>query len=465
MNSTHMHSVPRWLAWSFQGVLLFYVGGSLAFNQDFAHLGIEIGQLPLYIGEVSLGVLVLLSLLYFRRQRHLPIVLDPVTVSLLLYLGFGAIYLVAGLTKGYFIGALRASALTYYAAFFFLTQLYSAMVSRSVAFRRLWMVTVIGTTIGASFTVLQYFMLLLNDQLTLRYGHFGHSAIALAASIVVVGRVVEVAAQPSLRKGLLLVLTAALFVLTQLVVVYRSILLSIAGSILLTTAVAIAHQPRKVALFISITLMLLLIIVIIGSALWGGIGIVLSSNSAADAPSNSAADAPSNSAADAMNTQSTRWRQGLVKPLEQGGLRFRISAWQKGLDYILANPITGIGFGPLLQTYPSNHCVQPVGETSNCGNPHNTFLTIIIRMGIPISLFYFGATLLTLAKGLLKLWSRPIETDAWRTLLFLMLVNIVMLIYGGVSLFFESPFLSAPYWVFFGMLYLYVFSRERSAST
>lgn len=166
-----------------------------------------------------------------------------------------------------------------------------------------------------------------------------------------------------------------------------------------------------------------------------------------------------------METQSTRWQQGLSAPLAQGGFSFRITAWQVATNYIISNPVTGIGFGSPLETYPERHCDLPSGESSNCGNPHNTFLTLVIRMGIPVSLLFFGATLLTLGKGLRQLWRHTSNEERGRDLFVMILVNVIMLVYGGVSLFFESPFLAAPYWTLFAMLYLYVFPQSLPRSS
>lgn len=108
--------------------------------------------------------------------------------------------------------------------------------------------------------------------------------------------------------------------------------------------------------------------------------------------------------------------------------------------------------------------MEQAGETSNCGNPHNTFLTLVLRMGVPTSLLYFGALVVAILTGLRHAWSVRLDNASGLYLVLLLLSLVSMLAYAFMSLFFESPFLSAPYWTVFGFLYACTFPQAHAVT-
>jgi len=137
---------------------------------------------------------------------------------------------------------------------------------------------------------------------------------------------------------------------------------------------------------------------------------------------------------------------------EEPSATFRRIAWAKAVARIRAQPWTGIGFGPEPALYPSSYCDAPESPISNCGNAHNTYLTLAMRTGIP-SFMLWAVASLWVAGGYARAVLRHKNDEAVvRTAVLLTAILASLLVFGFFSLFFESPYLSPYYWVTLGVM-------------
>ena len=142
-------------------------------------------------------------------------------------------------------------------------------------------------------------------------------------------------------------------------------------------------------------------------------------------------------------------------PLSGGFLpsyAFRAHAWENAIAKIEASPYVGIGFGPPAALFPDRPCVLATSPVSNCGNAHNTYLTLAMRMGVPALLLFLAINVVIVSRLIARL--RRGETDADRLVLasFASVAYPSCLAFASLSLFFESPYLSVVFWVLLGCM-------------
>ncbi len=118
---------------------------------------------------------------------------------------------------------------------------------------------------------------------------------------------------------------------------------------------------------------------------------------------------------------------------------FRLLRWKSALDLWMTNPILGAGFG--VQIAPRD--LNAETGSYNFGLPHNTYLTVLVRMGLVgllIVLFCIGWSIWRMLKAL---WRGPARPDD------LAAVNIIvaMATLAFFDLFFEHPLMCGPFWI------------------
>jgi O-antigen ligase len=119
---------------------------------------------------------------------------------------------------------------------------------------------------------------------------------------------------------------------------------------------------------------------------------------------------------------------------------FRFMAWAEAYKRFSENPVVGEGYGiPFVFALADN---DP--------RPHNTYLTILYKMGIvgsvPFAVILFGyyrRSLSTLYRV------RGLSRSTW--LFLLIIVQFSFCAYGGLNLLLESPFLASLFWINVGM--------------
>jgi O-antigen ligase len=139
-----------------------------------------------------------------------------------------------------------------------------------------------------------------------------------------------------------------------------------------------------------------------------------------------------------------RYFSGTVGYRSDGTAQWRLGAWRNAVELIRAHPVGGVGFGTPVDVYPVDEPPQKIESPFNYGLPHNTYLTVALKTGIP------GLTLLltALAAWLRCMW-RLRARSAWAC--GVVALGVYGCFYGYFALFFERPFMAFPFWVVIGI--------------
>lgn len=133
----------------------------------------------------------------------------------------------------------------------------------------------------------------------------------------------------------------------------------------------------------------------------------------------------------------------------QGGLElqhddnfyFRLLRWDKVLDIWRENPFFGTGFGrPLIPRSLLNEVEE---GNFNVGLPHNTYLTILARLGLYGFLLIMGAWITSIVVATRAIGRSRFAADAFAAGAAL----VVMMGYATFVLFLERPMHSATLWI------------------
>lgn len=131
---------------------------------------------------------------------------------------------------------------------------------------------------------------------------------------------------------------------------------------------------------------------------------------------------------------------GVLHPGEDANWQFRLAAWSQAWKRFAEYPAGGEGFG-----------IPFVFEIwDNDPRPHNTFLTVLYKMGLigflpllGLIAHFFWTTLRTIRRNL--------ENRRAYWLWILVITQIAFCIYGAANLLLESPFLASIFWLFMGL--------------
>ena len=144
--------------------------------------------------------------------------------------------------------------------------------------------------------------------------------------------------------------------------------------------------------------------------------------------------------ADLLNTAATQLVSGTVNYADDPNAGFRFLAWLEAGQRFAQNPALGEGFGVPFSFNLTSYDVRP----------HNTFLTILYKMG----LLGFLPTMVLLVWFQWKGWNilRSLHQRQGAVFLYvLLLAQLAMSVFGSLNLLLESPFLASIFWVILGM--------------
>jgi hypothetical protein len=461
------HLAPAVLA--FRWVFLAYLAAASGFGRAFARLHVSVAGLPLFAGELAIALLAALGAACLWRTRAREVRRDRAVLAVLVFLAVGGAYTVVGLTRGFGIAALRDSALVYYSMFFLFTVLF-------LRFRGgpglLVAAVVAGASAGAAWRVGRFLV-----APELEWGHAAPGFQAIAAWVAVLGAVAP-GMGPAKRHGRIArVLAVACCGVVVFLSAQRSVLAAIvavaAGAACLRAAhrraplrrvcaAALAGLALWLALTVSITIHGRPIaagvppngsVSVVGAlrvvcARWTDLG--LAGAGAGGRPPGKPARSGSPAAGSAEGTRPESPAAGAGSTTKS--FTFRVAAWRRALSRIASSPLLGIGFGPSPNLFPDRHCALVTSPTSNCGNAHNTYLTLAMRMGIPILAAFLLANLLAATRAVRAL-AVAYEPETEWLVVFSLAALLSLGVYAGLGLFLESPYLSSLYWVILGLIH------------
>ena len=438
------------MVWAFAGVYLVYLAGVAAFHRGFAGIHVDVLGVPLFVGEATIGLLAVLLVGLTLAERRLPFEFDGTAKALCAYLGIGAGFAAIGMAQGYGVASLRDFALVYYLAFFFYTL---AAIRLGIQPRTILNALAFGSVVGAIVALVSF---AIAPSLSYEHGAPGHQAPAVWLGAL------WCLLSASEGKGRLprafFVGGAAVNLSTIYLIGYRTMLpvMFVSAIILWGWTAASRGVSRRALLRSSVAAS------IAALAFMLGIAMHTLTMTAPERP------VPVNGPVelgDGLKVLSYRWVRGfkLLAPTvihvvrESDGdvedsLRFRIEAWSRALERIRSSPITGIGLGPAPALYADRYCDTPYSPTSNCGNAHNTYLTLAMRMGIPVFLFFVATNLSVLTRFVRRAVRHSDEAQPTLLAPFLAAALASLGVYAFMSLFFESPYLSPLFWVVLAMM-------------
>jgi O-antigen ligase len=420
---------PRFL------LLTAFLFGISAFHREFAHLSLSIGGIPLFPGELTLGLLIALEAIRLLRGQRIAFRMRGSSFLWGMYLLLGVVYAAIGLARGHGLAALRDFALVYYAVLFFLVQ---AVLQVEGDATRLFTWVAIGSAVGSTWTAGSF---LVTPQLT--FGHGASGSQALVAWLALAYLVSTSGDWGGRWRRWRWLAAVPLFVVIYLAGYRTMIGVAVMGVVVAAAWTVLARGParsdaRRLAVAgVAVCLVFAASVLAVRLALGGP---------APGSPTHGEVSLPQG-----LRVITNRWVR-LFGGDSEPSAAFRAVAWAKAVARIQSHPWTGIGFGPEPDLYPSSYCDTPESPISNCGNAHNTYLTLAMRMGIPGFGLWAVGSLWVVGDYLRATLARRSDKTVVREAAFLWLVLVSLLVFAFFSLFFESPYLSPFYWVTLGVM-------------
>jgi O-antigen ligase len=141
-----------------------------------------------------------------------------------------------------------------------------------------------------------------------------------------------------------------------------------------------------------------------------------------------------------VDTTVTELVSGTIDYADDANVSFRFLAWLEAGERFAQNPALGEGFG-----VPFSFELTPYDV-----RPHNTFLTILYKMG----LLGFLPAMVMLVGFQWKGWNslRMFHRQRGSVFLYVLLLGeLVAYVYGSLNLLLESPFLASIFWLIVGV--------------
>ena len=388
---------------SMEGLFLWFVFCTTSYTKDFSY--IRWPGSPLFVTDVVL--LILLVSIYFLRRRRFSRFPSPVSVLLLLFVGAGALSAARG-----FLGhreamlVLRDSALIVYALF--LPVGYYLFPSW-LSIKRVAVWFLLGAALN-SMNGLVWFVVAPGERRFIFYGIY--ILIALTGTMLAIASrllrpTVGWIFAGVLCLGLMLANTRSLFV-SSAVVLFVGLLGGklVHGKIRLTNLQSIIATAT--------------VLISLGAFLF------LRTETVRDFAERSAEELAS----------------GVLNSGEDPDWQFRLFAWKEAWRRFAEYPMAGEGFGVPF-TFESL-------LLENDPRPHNTFLTVLYKMGLAGFLSLIALLIYFPWKGLQ--WLRRHDESVRVTFLrIVLLAQIAFCVYGMANLLLESPFLASLFWTSMGL--------------
>ncbi|NWG00238.1 MAG: O-antigen ligase family protein [Thermoanaerobaculaceae bacterium] len=437
------------LARVYRFVFVAHLAAVAALQRDFSRLHFSLAGVPIFANEATILLLGSLLVAITVWRRRLVLRLGALEWLLLAYLAVGAAFTARGLAVGFGLAALRDAALVYYAAFAFFALAFRELGGTTARVAR---ALVGGSVVGALVWTGRFLA-----RPSLIDGHAVPSFAGILAWLGLVGVLLPWRYTRGWRGvGRWFGVAACSFVVflsayrTMLGVLLASLLAVLAGRHWAGEVVQHLRPSRLVAWLGTVAL--------VTAAL---AALPLSRPVVIDG------DVP---AGHALAVVSRRWLGGMAAPGARPGsaatldvrrapwgsvnssVAFRTQAWRNALLRIRHSPWVGVGFGPPAALFPDFHCELASSPLSNCGNAHNTYLTIAMRTGLPVLALVAAVNLVALGRGLAALGRRGAGGKSTSSLVVILGLYASLASYGVTSLLLESPHLAVPFWVIVGTL-------------
>lgn len=434
---------------------LAYLAAVAAFQRDFSRLCVWVSKVPVFTGEAAILVLGVLLLAITIRHRQVPFRMGTFEWLVLTYLVIGVPFIVQGLARGYGLAVFRDAALVYYAVFALFALAFQELGGR---LGHLVEALVAGAAVGALVWTVRFAV-----TPSLIDGHGVRSFAGVVSWLGVVG--VLASPRPArLHRRVTRWSALAFCSFVVFLSAYRTMIAVVLAAFLVVLVTRARFGGQTGGLRPPVL------------AAWAGIMALLTGFCFALLPPPSSPIVINGpvSMPHALAVISHRWLAGmrgetvaesLILPdgtrrefrikdpgSLQGSISFRRVAWGNALARIGRSPLSGIGFGPPAALFPDFQCEIVSSPLSNCDNAHNTFLTIAMRMGLPVLALFGAAVAVAFARAFDPLSDQKSDPDCVSARLVVATVCVSMATYGLMSLLLESPYLAVLFWSTLGGL-------------
>ena len=402
-------------------LILLLILGFVLFGRGFAHLGIEIGGLPLYITEViifvTVGMLLRDKLAGGSGTKYLKNI--PLKKEFALFYLIGFVALVRGFIYHTPVLTLRHSALFYYSIFYFLMP---------VLFKDLRRIELLFKAVFVACIVITIASLLKVNFSINAYGRLGQASHLYLSLAVIVESFYLISVKRRLHK-FFLTLIIMLQLLGILTGVQRAAWIALSMSLLFSLCLTVEaynlkRQMRRVFLSVLLaTVVLLSSLAIAMPRLFDGV-------------KNEAVGTLFFTRIDNTPALNTRWR---------------LAAWGDMLREIFKRPLFGWGFGKPFRSPTVEWLYEHLPEEGWI-DPHNSHLNIAYKTGI-IGLSVFLLIIIRFFVRTTRLLRRMRRDDKIKLYIMGLLaccVHILVLALFMVVL--EGPYLGAFLWIAMGLI-------------
>ena len=383
-----------------ESVLLWFVMCTVAYSKDFAYMGVP-GS-PIFVTDVVLGGLCV-ALLGSLRSGLRALGRTPRLAIICLFVS-GALCVARGFLSGQDkILVLRDSAIVVYSMFLLVSFL---VVSSWQAVKRIFIFFALGA-VFSTMNALAWSALQPGLRRYIPYGAYILTAL-LGVFVLTMNRSIRPALgwalSGFLAAGVLLANARTIYVALGLIL----LIMVLVGP---SARLQISKRSLRIGAAFAVTAIVLV---------WAAMQI--------------------KSGATLLEETATDLTSGTLYYNDDPNAAFRFLAWMEADQRFEENPVLGEGFGVPFTFELTTYDVRP----------HNTFLTILYKMGL---LGFLPAMVLLLS----------FQWKGWRSLrafhqrpgaLFLyvlLLAELVMLVFGFLNLLLESPFLASVFWVSLGV--------------
>ena len=387
-----------------EGLFLWFVFCTAAYTRGFSY--IHWPGTPFFVTDIVLAIL-FLSIYLLARRRDLRVPL-PVNVLVAMLVAAGALSALRGFLQHCDpIFVLRDAALVAYPLFLYVAH-HLARSWLSIKRVALWFL------LGTGLSVLNAFAWFLAAPQERRFIYYGtYILMALVGTFVAIANRLL---RP--RTGWML---AGLFCLGLALANARS--LFVALPVLLVMGLCTAAKGRRKALRHRMALATLVAATVLISAL---ALLFLRTEAGRDFAERSAQELAS----------------GVLHSDEDTNWLFRLSAWKEAWKRFEEYPLAGEGYG-----------IPFVFELllfDNDPRPHNTFLTVLYKMGL-IGFLPLLALIVYFSWRTVGAAYRNVENPRVAWLWIVVLAQVAFCFYGTANLLLESPFLASLFWVLMGL--------------
>jgi O-antigen ligase len=380
--------------------LLWFVMCTVAYARDFSYMGVP-GS-PIFVTDIVLGGLTL-ALWGCLRSALQSIGRTPRLAMILLFVS-GAICAGRGFLSGQDkILVLRDSAIVVYSVFLLVSFL---VVSSWESVKRIFLFFALGA-LFSTLTAVAWFLMQPGQRRYISYGPYVLAAL-LGAFAMATSRLIR----PMLGWSLSCILAVGV-ILANARTIYVALALMVLIMVLVgpTAKLQISRRALRLGVGAAVASIFLL---------WG----VMQTRAGKEL----------------LNTAVTDLASGTLYYADDPNAGFRFLAWLEAGQRFAQNPVLGEGFGVPFSFELTTDDVRP----------HNTFLTVLYKMGVvgflPVMVLLLGFQW----KGWRSLRSFHQQPEA-PLLYVLLLGQLVASFFGFLNLLLESPFLASIFWIILGV--------------